>query len=622
MSLPRISAVPYRPVRFFSPEVDLRAVEGDAFIMRSAEPLREYDESMGVWLDRWAVEAPQRLFLVEQTAAGERKVTYAQARDQVLALAEGLLDHDLSADRPLIIIAPPGIDHGLLMIAAYYVGVPIAPLAPAYALQSRDFAKLRGVLELLTPGLVVVADGAGYGDALAATVAQDIPVAAFVNAVPGRHMTLAQLTGDGQRRPLVMAAAARVGRRTIAKFLFTSGSTGIPKAVINTHGMLCAAAQMQRQVTAFLEHEPPVLVDWLPWNHTAGGNSIFNITLHNGGTLYIDPGKPSREQIGPTLELLRRVSPTLYFNVPLGFDVLLPYLEQDGALCETFFRDLKFIWYAAAAMQPSTWNALERLALRTLGERLLIVTGLGMTETSPAAIFGNLRANGPGIVGVPIPGVELKLIRREDKFEALFRGPNVTPGYWRNPSATEGAFDAEGFWLSGDLLSFVDPARPDLGLRFEGRASDDFKLASGTRVSAAALRLQVLEALAPWVADAVIVGADRSDVRALLFPDWPRCAAEFGFKPHASPQELAQSSTLRDALSERLARLAAAATGSASRVVAGLLVTVPPSAATGELTEKGTINGRFLQRNRPQLLDLLFGGGGSALIVRGGPDIP
>ncbi len=288
----------------------------------------------------------------------------------------------------------------------------------------------------LTPALVIVADGAAYADALQATLPPDVPVVALANPGSRRQLDFSALNGSATRREEVSRAARRVNHATIAKFLFTSGSTGMPKAVINTHGMLCAAAQMQRQVTAFLADEPPVMVDWLPWNHTAGGNSIFNIALHNGGTLYIDPGKPTREHIGATLDLLRRVSPTLYFNVPLGFDALLPHLEADAALRETFFRKLKFIWYAAAAMQPATWAAIERLALATIGERLLIVTGLGMTETSPAALFGNLRANGPGIVGVPIPGVELKLVRREDKLEALFRGPNVTPGYWRDPAAT------------------------------------------------------------------------------------------------------------------------------------------------------------------------------------------
>jgi len=610
------SGAPYRPVRFFSPDVELRPIEGGTLIMRSKEPLGAYDLRVGDWLDRWAQDAPDRIFLVEQTQSGERRITYGETRSRVLAIAEGLLSYDLSAERPLIIIAPPGIDHGLMMIAAYYVGVPLAPVAPAYALQSSDFAKLKRVVAMLTPGMVAVADGAAYRAALDATLTTGVTIVAFANPMADQQLTLAALSGDGTRLSLVAAAANGVGNDTIAKFLFTSGSSGNPKVVINTHGMLCAAAQMQRQVTAFLASEPPIMVDWLPWNHTAGGNSIFNITLHNGGTLYIDPGKPTPEHIGATLDLLRRVSPTLYFNVPLGFEILLPYLRSDRQLSESFFRNLKFIWYAGAAMQPSTWHALEDIATQTVGQRLLIVTGLGMTETSPAAIFGNLHATGPGIVGVPIPGVELKLIRREDKFEALFRGPNVTPGYWRDPVATSASFDPEGFWISGDLLSFVDEERPEVGLRFEGRASDDFKLASGTRVPAGALRLHALEALAPLITDVVIVGADRNDVRMLMFPDWVRCAVELGLAASSSPKEMAMNDVFREALAERLTRMAEHAAGTANRIVAALPVLEPPTASAGELTDKGTINGRFLQRNRPELLALLFGNIDSNLVIR------
>ena len=607
-----LSQSKYRTVQFFSPDVELRRV-GETFYMRSKEPLRAFDKRIGDWLDHWARVSPDQVFLVEQTAAGERTLSYGDAHARVLELADILLQFDLSADRPLLIIAPPGIDHGVLMVAAYYVGIPLAPVAPAYALQSRDFAKLKRVRELLTPGLVAVADGAHYRAALEAVMPK-LPVVAFCNAASGQ-LELSSLRG-GADALRVKKAAAAVGHDTIAKFLFTSGSTGNPKAVINTHGMLCAAGQMQRQVTAFLTARPPVMVDWLPWNHTAGGNSIFNITLQNGGTLYIDTGKPTREHIETTLQVLRRVSPTLYFNVPLGFDVLLPYLREDRHLRETFFRDLQCIWYAGAAMQPATWNALEELALQTIGERLLIVTGLGMTETSPAAIFGNARANGPGIVGVPIPGVELKLISHEDKFEALYRGPNVTPGYWRDPVATAAAFDAEGFLISGDLVSFVDLQEPEAGLRFEGRASDDFKLASGTRVAAGALRLKAIDAMAPLLSDAIIVGADRHDVRMLMFPDWPQCALECGQPPQTPPAELVANSALREMFRERLAPLCAVSAGSAGRIAAALFSLIPPSAAAGELTEKGTINGRALQRNRPELLESLFGSNDSIFVIR------
>jgi feruloyl-CoA synthase len=575
--------------------------------MRSAEPLAGYDHRIGDWLDRWAQVEPDRLFLVEQQQEAERTITYREARESALALAQNLLGYGLGTNRPLAILAPNGIDHALVMLAALYVGIPVAPIAPAYALQSADFSKLAHSFRLLTPGMVVVEDGGLYANAIGATLDADIPVIAFRNAQSSLKMIpLASLQKEMGRLDVVMNAAAQVSRDTIAKFLFTSGSTGMPKAVVNTHGMLCANAQMKRQVAPVLTDEPPVMVDWAPWNHTAGGNSNFNIILCNGGTLYIDPGKPTPALIGSSIELLHRVSPTIYFNVPRGYELLIPYLEADRELREHFFCRLKFLWYAAASMLPATWYALERLAVEAVGQRILTVTGLGMTETSPIALFGNEHANGPGVVGIPAPGMELKLVPHDDSFEVGYRGPNVTPGYWRDPEATGLAFDEDGFFRSGDLLSFIDPQRPRSGLRFDGRIKEDFKLTSGTKVSAGKLRLDALDAMRPLVSDVVIVGMDRTDVRLLVFPDWEVCAATAGLDRAAPPGRIASNQALRAELQERLKKLAAAATGSSNRIVAAVLVEVPPSHAAGELTEKGTVNSRALQRNRPELLEILY----------------
>jgi feruloyl-CoA synthase len=575
--------------------------------MRTAEPLASYDHRIGDWLDRWARESPDRDFLVEQTPQGERRIRYGEARESALALAENLLRYELGPDRPLVILAANGIDHALIMVAALYVGIPVAPIAPAYVLQSADLSKLSHSFRLLTPGMVVVDDGEQYQHAIEQTVPAGIPIAALRNASASSKMVpLASLYGDGSRRDSVMQAAARVGRDTLAKFLFTSGSTGMPKAVINTHGMLCANAQMKRQVAPILAEEPPVMVDWAPWNHTAGGNSNFNIILYNGGTLYIDPGKPTPPLMGKSIELLRRVSPNIYFNVPRGYELLIPYLEADRELCEHFFSRLKFLWYAAASMLPATWYALERLAVEAVGQRILTVTGLGMTETSPIALFGNASANGPGVVGIPVAGLELKLIPHDDSFEVGYRGPNVTPGYWRDAEATRLAFDEDGFFRSGDLLSFIDPQQPQAGLRFDGRIKEDFKLSSGTKVSAGKLRLDALDAMRPLASDVVIVGADRTDVRLLIFPDWELCAAIGGLDRTAAPSRIVSNPALRAELQQRLEKLAATGTGSSNRIVAALLVEVPPSHASGELTEKGTVNSRALQRNRPGLLEILY----------------
>jgi feruloyl-CoA synthase len=602
------NALPLRPVRFFSPDVELTRRADGCLLMRSVEPLGDYDCRVGDWLDRWARDAPDRIFIVEQTQSGERSISYRDALEGVLLLAEGLLGYGLGPERPLAILAANGIDHALMMLAALYVGIPIVPIAPAYALQSSDYAKLSYAFELLTPGMVVVDDGVLYRQPIEHALKLDVPLIAIRNSSASPNLRdLASLEGSGSHRNEVREAAARVGRETIAKFLFTSGSTGMPKAVINTHGMICCNSQMKRQVAPCLEEEPPVMVDWAPWNHTAGSNSNFSIILHNGGTLYIDPGKPTPALFGESLELLRRISPTIYFNVPRGYELLIPHLEADRAFRKQFFQRLKFLWYAAASMQTATWFDLERLAVETVGHRILTVSGLGMTETAPIALFGNVRASGPGVVGIPVAGVELKLIPDDNSFEVRYRGPNVTPGYWRDPAATAAAFDEEGFLRSGDLLSFIDPERPQAGLRFDGRINEIFKLDSGTKVSAGKLRLDALDMLRPLANEVIVAGADQKDVRILIFPNWEVCTREADLDRSANPAQIAANPAVRTMFQERLAKLYAAGTGSSNRIVAALLVEVPPSSAAGELTEKGTVNSRALQRNRPELLDALFG---------------
>jgi feruloyl-CoA synthase len=599
---------PLRPVRFFSPEVELSRRPDGSLLMRSLEPLADYNDRIGDWLDHWALHAPDRTFLVEQTRDGERSITYRETYKAALVLAEGLLGCELGPDRPLAILARNSIDHAVVMLAALYVGIPIAPIAPAYALQTTDYGRLTHAFRLLTPGMIVVEDGELYARAMEQTVGASVPIFAMRAASAAAHMReLSSLRSDSSRQKAVKTAASRVGRETIAKFLFTSGSTGIPKAVINTHGVICSNSQVKRQVAPFLTEEPPVMVDWAPWNHAAGANSNFSLILHNGGTLYIDPGKPTPGLFEASLKLLRRVSPTLYFNVPRGYELLIPHLTADRAFSEHFFRRVKFFWYAAASMQPATWFELERLAVEAVGHRILTVSGLGMTETGPIALFGNVHASGPGVVGIPAAGVELKLMPHDNSFEVRYRGPGITPGYWRDSKATAAAFDAEGFLVSGDLVTFVDPERPRAGLRFEGRINEDFKLSSGTKVGAGKVRLDALDALRPLVNEVVVCGADRDDVRILVFPDWEVCALTAGLDRTATPAQIASSGPLRAIFQERLARLYAAGTGSSNRIVAALLVEGAPSSAAGELTEKGTVNSRALQRNRPELIEALFG---------------
>jgi feruloyl-CoA synthase len=601
----RPGVAPMRSVSFFPSDIVMGQAEDGNIVMRSAEPLRPHPSRVGDWLARWSVESPDRIFLSEPVGDGERSITYREAGRSVAEIAAGLVRFGLDANRPVIMLADNGLNSALMMLACFQIGVPIAPVTPAYALQASDFAKLKRVFSVLTPGLVVVDDAAAFGPALDAVWPQEAPLVALRNADARQGcLGIDDLRGDPESVDAV-AAAAQVGPETIAKFMFTSGSTGDPKAVINTHGNFCANGQMTVQAHPFFEQEPPVMVDWLPWSHTAGSNSL-RLVLYAGGTLHIDRGRPTPALIGRSVELLRRVSPTIYFNVPAGFDALLPYLESDPVLRASLFQRVKFLWYAAAPMQQSTWTALERLAVKECGERILMVSGLGMTETSPLAIFGNHAAAGVGVVGVPVPGCDAKLVPHDDKFELRYRGPNVTPGYWRNEVATRDAFDSDGFFRSGDLLSFVNLKQPQAGMRFEGRISEDFKLATGTRVSAGAVRLRALEALRPLGGDVVIAGAGRDDIRMLIFPAWEACRAMLGVSADLSISALSAHPGIKDLFSQRLAALARQGTGASNRVMAAMLMVTPPSGQAGELTDKGTISASALLRNRAHLVDQLF----------------
>ncbi len=398
----------------------------------------------------------------------------------------------------------------------------------------------------------------------------------------------------------------RSGPDTVAKFLFTSGSTGLPKAVINSQRMLCSNQAMIRTMLAFLADEPPVMVDWLPWHHTAGGNHNFGLVLYNGGSLYLDDGRPTAAEIGATVQTLREVATTFYVNVPKGFEVLLPHLEQDAALRSHFFSRLRLMFYAGAGLAQHVWEALQRLALETTGERILMLTGLGATETAPFVFMPGREVSRAGEVGLPAPGIELKLVPLEDaRFEARLKGPNITPGYWRQPEVTAAAFDDEGFYRLGDALRFLDPAHPEKGFVFDGRIAEEFKLSSGTWVNVGALRRELIAEFAPLLRDAVIAGQDRDEVTALLIPDVEACRRRLGDVATAEP-DLLLSSRLRRVLQEGLDRLAQSATGSSNRVARALLLTEPPSIDAHEVTDKGSISQRAVLWHRAHLVEKLY----------------
>jgi feruloyl-CoA synthase len=595
---------PVRAVRLGQRDIVVERNPDGTIHLRSPHPLAPYPGKLTERLEHWARTAPTRIFLAQRAAGdGWRAISYGETLAQVRRIGAALIERGLSPERPIVILSGNDIEHALIGLAANYVGIPYAPISPAYSLISRDFSKLKSIIDLLTPGLVFAADGEAYGRAITAAAPSSVEIVVGRNAVPGRAATpFAALLAP---RPTAAADAAHaaVSGDTIAKFLFTSGSTGTPKAVINTQGMWCANQAMILSQLAFFADEPPVIVDWAPWHHTAGGNHNFGFVLYNGGTFYIDEGKPLPVAIEITVENLREVAPTWYFTVPKGYEALLPYLRADAELRKKFFSRLKVLWFAGAALSQSLFDAMQELALATCGERIMFLTGLGATESAPMAIARMWQSSDSTNMGVPVPGVELKLVPIEGKLEARLRGPNVTPGYWRQPHLTREAFDSEGFYKLGDALKFQDPADPGQGLLFDGRTAEDFKLATGTWVNVGPLRARLLACLEPYARDVVLAGADRNEIGALIFPNLDACRELAG----SGAADVTTDARVLDALRTRLAAFAGTSTGSSNRVCRAMLLAEPPSLDAGEVTDKGSINARAVLARRVGLVAELYG---------------
>ncbi len=588
-------------------------------ILRSTEALRWFPDRLTDCLAQWAAEAPDRTFVARRerrpdaAAGGDwRRVSYAQMLQRVQAVGQALVDRQLSAERPVAILSENDIEYLTLALGAMWAGVPYVPVSPAYSLVSQDHGKLRHILATTTPGLVF-ASSAAYARAIAATVPADVPVVLTEGTVEGRETLafddlLATEPGEGVR-----AAQAAVGPDTIAKFLFTSGSTRQPKGVINTHRMICANQQMIRQCMGFLAEEPPVLVDWLPWNHTFGGNHNVGIVLYNGGTLYIDDGKPTAQGIGETLRNLREISPTVYFNVPKGFEAIAAAMDTDPLLRQRLFARVKAFMFAGAGLSQAVWDKLDAHAEAEVGERIRIITGLGMTETAPSCTFAVGTDVRSGHIGLPAPGVEVKLVPDHGdplygKTEIRFRGPNVMPGYWRAPAQTDEAFDEEGFYRTGDAVKFVDPADPGRGLLFDGRIAEDFKLSTGTFVSVGPLRARVIAAGHPCVQDVVVTGLNRDDIGLLLFPRADECRRLAGLGDDTPLPEVLHHPALRAFFQALADRLWAEGTGSANRPARLHVLAEPPSIDQGEVTDKGSINQRAVLAHRAALVEALYEG--------------
>jgi len=593
-------------IEFAPVEVIREALAGGGFLLRSRRELEPHDASLARTFRRAADGAPQKLFLAERDDDRWRGLTYAEARVKVDCLAQALIDRGLSAERPLMILSGNSLEHALLMLAGFTAGVPVAPISVAYSLQSQDHGKLREIARLLEPGLVYVSDTAPFAKALAALSPAGIEIAAGKNGANLPRVTGFAELARGRPGPAVEAALARTSTRTIAKFLLTSGSTGSPKAVVNTHGMLAANQQALAQIWPFLQAGELVLLDWLPWNHTFGGNHNFNLVLRHAGTLYIDGGKPMPSLVGETVRNLREVSPTIYFNVPAGYGALLPHLETDEALAKHFFARLRLIFYAAASLPQDLWDRLEAVALRTTGRGVPMTSAWGATETAPLATAAHFPIDRPGVIGVPVPGIELKLVPSAGKLEVRVRGPHVTPGYWKNAELTAAAFDADGFYRIGDAVRFADPDEPARGLMFDGRIAEDFKLITGIWVHTGALRVGALAAASPVLQDGVVAGEGRACAGLLAWLNAAGCQRLIGAPSPPSLPDLARHPLVVEHVRRAFAKWNAEKVGSSLRIGRVLLLEDAPSIDAGEITDKGYINQRLALAHRAAAVERLF----------------
>jgi feruloyl-CoA synthase len=607
MRAPRSAHACYRPLRFGVTRAVLREGANGVRYLRAEQPLEDHARRMTDRLVHWAGKQPDRIFMARRLRNADgstgdwQAVTWREALERARSIGQALLDRGLSAERPVAILGENSLEHALLALGALYAGIPHCPVSPAYSLVSQDFDKLRHVLSTLTPGLVFAPD-ARYARAVQATVGPDVEVVIGEGRIEGRETTpLAKLLAT-QPTPAVEAAMQATGPDTIVKFLFTSGSTKLPKAVINTHAMWCANQQQMRQSMPVLAEEPPVLVDWLPWNHTFGGNHNVGLTIYNGGTLYIDDGKPTPALMHETLRNLREIAPTVYFNVPTGFEAIAHAMQSDAVLRRTLLSRVRMFFYAGAALAQPIWDLLHEVQEAEIGERIVMGTGLGMTESSPFAVFITNPDVKSGYLGLPTPGMELKLVPLEGKTEIRYKGPNVTPGYWRNPEASQDCFDEEGFFRTGDAVLWIDESNPHLGLKFDGRIAEDFKLATGTFVSVGPLRAKIIAAGAPYTQDAVITGLNRNEVGALLFPTQKVRQLAPHLPADAPLKDVLESAAVQDHFHCVLDELAKSATGSANRVARLHLMHEPPSIDKGEVTDKGSINQRAVLKHRDALV--------------------
>lgn len=614
---PQAAAPRYRHVELGAAPAHVKC-RGDVWYYSSTEALRFYPERLTDRLISGAQAYPERWLAARRGADGNWiGIGYGEMLARARAIGQALLDRNLSAQRPVMILSGNDLEHLQLSLGALMAGIPFAPISPAYALLSSDYGKLRHVVQTLTPGLILVPDLASYAAALEASTGADVEVVSVEPSAAtlrdGRVATsFATLLAIKPRD--IDTQHSSLGPETLAKFLFTSGSTHLPKAVPTTHRMLCSNQQMLLQTFPQFGIEPPVLVDWLPWSHTFGGSHNIGIALYNGGTLYIDDGKPTPKLFDETLRNLRDIAPTVYFNVPKGWEELAAALETDSALRETFFSRVKLYFFAGAGLSQAAWDRLERVTEQYCGARIRIMAGLGMTETSPSSLFTTGPLMRAGYLGLPAPGCETKLAPVDGKLEVRFRGPHVMAGYWRiSAEQAAGVFDEEGYYCTGDAVTLADPEHPEWGLMFDGRIAEDFKLNTGTFVSVGPLRARAVSEGAPYVQDAVVTGIDRADVGLMVFPRLDDCRRLAQLPNDASPAQIVAAPEVRAFFANLLQRLNRHATGSASHVARLCLLAQPPSLALGEMTDKGSINQRVVLKQRADVVAALHAAQGDSL---------
>ncbi len=594
--------------KYLDHTVDLKRQDNGNLILTSGYRLEPSATNTGEWLHHWAKEAPSRVFIAERSGAGWRSETYFATLEKIRAIAASLIARGLDETTPILILSGNGVDHGLLSLAAQYAGIATVPVAEQYSLIPQARGRLVHAVELIKPAMLFADDGEKYEDAFSLDALVDIPVVA---SRPGltRAIAFADLL-KGDTSVDLDARHALVGPDSVAKILMTSGSTSLPKGVLTTQRMMCVNQTQIATALPFLKERPPVIVDWLPWNHVFGGSHNFNMMLANGGSFYVDEGKPVKGLFDKTIENLQLVTGSLAFNVPVGFGMLLKSLEHDDRLAQRFFENLDMLFYAGASLPQYIWKGMERLAMKITGSVPLLTSSWGLTETAPACTLQYQPPESSGVIGVPLPGVSVKLIPdpnptdEKQRYEIRVKGPNIFTQYFKDLKKSAEAFDDEDFFLTGDAVKFVDPNEPARGLRFDGRISEDFKLTSGTWVRAGQLRLDLLAILAPLAADLVLTGQDRDKIGLMIFPNRDAITAA-GFEI-SEAEGMVSDEALQAEIARRLADFSGRNSGSSSRIAFAVILSDPASFAEGEITAKGNLNFRTILDKRASIVEKLY----------------